>query len=163
MSCLSASLLAGCAEEASAPTLLPREHASNVTARAALPTALVVDDEHLIAETIAQILEMSGFRATPLYSGESALEEVSARCPDMVISDVIMPTLSGIDMAKQLLTLCPTAKVILISGQAATAEMMAQAKAEGFHFELLAKPLHPEELLDAIRRLGFEPHPGGAA
>jgi len=163
MICPSTSLIASCAPDASAPMLVPREDQSRAAARRARPTALVVDDEHIIAETIAQILEMSGFDAIPLFSGESALEHVSLRCPDMVITDVIMPTLDGIETAKRLLKLCPTAKVLLLSGQAATAEMIAAAKAEGFHFELLAKPLHPDELLSALRRIGYEPPRGGVA
>jgi DNA-binding NtrC family response regulator len=149
--------------EAGAPCLKLKESESSRQIFASRPTALVVDDEHVIAETLAQILEMSGFRAIPLFSGESALEQVSVRCPDMVITDVVMPTLNGIDMAKQLLKLCPTTRVILISGQAATAEMISAARAEGFNFELLAKPLHPDELLAAIRRLGNEPPRGGTA
>ncbi len=163
MICPSTSLLASCAPDASAPMLVPRAESSRVAARTARPTALVVDDEHIIAETIAQILEMSGFEAIPLYSGESALENVSLHCPDIVITDVIMPTLNGIETAKRMMKLCPTAKVLLLSGQAATAEMIVAARDEGFHFELLAKPLHPEELLSALRRIGYELPRGGAA
>ena len=161
MICAPISQLSGSAQEANAPMLLrPQEEPSRIAARTARPTALVVDDEHIIAETIAQILEMSGFDAIPLFSGESALEQVKVRCPDMVITDVIMPTLNGIETAKQLIKLCPAAKVILLSGQAATAEMLAEARAEGFHFDLLAKPLHPDELMSALRRIGYEPRGG---
>ena len=154
---------ASCAPEPAAPRLVPREDQSKIAAQSARPTALVVDDEHIIAETIAQILEMSGFDVKPLFSGESALEQVKLRCPDMVITDVIMPTLNGIETAKRLVKLCPTAKVLLLSGQAATAEMITAARAEGFHFELLAKPLHPDELLSALRHIGYEPPRGGTA
>ena len=162
MFCPSASL-ASCASESSAPKLVAREDQSKVALPTARPTALVVDDEHIIAETVAQILQMSGFDAIPLFSGESALEHVQWHCPDLVISDVIMPTLNGIDTAKRLLKLCPSAKILLLSGQAATVEMIAEARAEGFNFELLAKPLHPDELLSALRRIGYNPPRGGAA
>jgi CheY-like chemotaxis protein len=119
------------------------------------PIALVVDDEHIIAETIAQILEMNGFEAVPLYSGRAALQRAWTQCPKVVITDVIMPDLNGIETAKRLLEYCPSTKILLISGQAATAEMTNQARADGFNFELLAKPLHPEDLLAVLRQLGF--------
>jgi DNA-binding response OmpR family regulator len=116
---------------------------------------LVVDDEHLIADTLAQVLELSGFDAVPLYSGRAALERASAKCPDIVIADVVMPDLNGIQTAKLLQITCPSTRILLVSGQAATAEMLKQARGEGLDFELLAKPLHPEDLMEALHRLGF--------
>jgi DNA-binding response OmpR family regulator len=121
----------------------------------ARPIALIVDDEHLIADTIARILEMSGFEAVPTYSGLAALEQAAARCPDVLITDVVMPELNGIELAKQLLECCPSTKILLLSGQAATLGMITRARADGFNFELLAKPLHPDELLATLRRCGF--------
>ena len=119
------------------------------------PTALVIDDEHIIADTIAEILNMNGFDAVSIYSGRDALDQACAHCPDVVITDVVMPELNGIETAKRLLAQCPSAKILLVSGQAATAEMMNRARADGFNFELLAKPLHPEDLLAVLRQLGF--------
>jgi CheY-like chemotaxis protein len=119
------------------------------------PTVLIVDDERIIADTIAHVLHLSGFRAEAVYSGRSALEQIVERCPDVVITDVVMPEMNGIEMAKRLAASCPKTKILLLSGQAATAEMIQQARAEGFQFELLAKPLHPEDLIGVLRRLGF--------
>ena len=119
------------------------------------PIALVIDDEHIIADTIAQILNMRGFAAVPLYSGQAAVEQAWTQCPAIVITDVVMPGLDGIETAKRLLKHCPSTKILLLSGQAATVEMMRQARADGFNFELLAKPVHPEDLLSVLRRLGF--------
>jgi CheY-like chemotaxis protein len=119
------------------------------------PIVLVVDDERIIADTIARVLHLSGFQAEPVYSGRSALEKIAETCPDVVITDVVMPEMNGIETAKRLVAGCPKAKILLLSGQAATADMIKQAQAEGFHFELLAKPLHPEDLLAVLRRLGF--------
>jgi len=119
------------------------------------PLALVIDDEQIIADTIAEILNMSGFESVPLYSGQAGLDQARAQCPDIVITDVVMPDLNGIEMAKQLLVCCPSTKILLVSGQAATTEMMKRARADGLIFDLLAKPLHPEDLLAVLRRLGF--------
>jgi CheY-like chemotaxis protein len=116
---------------------------------------LVIDDERIIADTIAQILDRSGFDALPAYSGKSALEQARAICPDVVITDVVMPGLNGIETAKLLLEHCPATRILLLSGQAASQEMITNARAEGFEFELLAKPLHPDDLLAVLQRLGF--------
>jgi len=118
-------------------------------------TVLVVDDERVIADTVAEILTMMGYSAIPVYSGSAALESCAGTCPDLIISDVVMPGLDGIETAKQLLKRCPTARILLLSGQASTAAMIQQAKAEGYDFHLLAKPLHPDDLLDTLRRFGF--------
>jgi DNA-binding NtrC family response regulator len=64
-----------------------------------------------------------------------------------------MPLLSGIDLAIQVREHCPECKVLLFSGQAATASVLETARAEGYKFELLLKPVHPSDLLIRIRNL----------
>ena len=73
----------------------------------ARPKVLVVDDERVIADTLAMILNQSGFEARPVYSGEGALELVPSFAPDMLISDVIMADLNGIDAAIRIKALLP--------------------------------------------------------
>ena len=63
------------------------------------PKILVIDDQHLIANTLAQILNQNGYDAAPVYSGEEALEEVNRFEPDVVLSDVRMHKLDGIQTA----------------------------------------------------------------
>ena len=63
------------------------------------PKVLVADDERVIADTLAMILNQSGFEARAVYSGERALELAATLKPDMLISDVIMADLNGIDAA----------------------------------------------------------------
>lgn len=115
------------------------------------PKVLVVDDEHVIADTLAMILNQSGFEARAVYSGEKALEMASAFAPDMLITDVIMADLNGIDAAIRIRTLLPQIKVLLFSGQAATADLLEKARAQGYEFEILAKPVHPQDLLSKLR------------
>ena len=62
-------------------------------------TIVVVDDEHVIADTLAAILNSSGFHAFAAYSGESALELIAARVPDLLITDVCMPEMNGVELA----------------------------------------------------------------
>ncbi len=63
------------------------------------PRVLVADDERVIADTLALILNKSGFEATAVYSGEEAIETAKTLQPDVLISDVIMFGLNGIDAA----------------------------------------------------------------
>ena len=117
----------------------------------AKPKVLVADDERVIADTLAMILNQSGFEARAVYSSEKALEAVPIFKPDMLISDVIMGELNGIDAAIQIRELLPNIKILLFSGQAATADLLEKARAQGYEFEILAKPVHPQDLLTRLR------------
>jgi CheY-like chemotaxis protein len=115
------------------------------------PKVLVVDDERVIADTLAMILNQSGFEARAVYSGEKAVELASTFTPDMLITDVIMADLNGIDAAIMIRALLPSIKILLFSGQAATADLLEKARAKGYEFEILAKPVHPQDLLSRLQ------------
>ena len=117
----------------------------------AKPKVLVADDERVIADTLAMILNQSGFDAKAVYSGEKALELVATFEPDMLISDVIMADLNGIDAAIRIREMLPGIKILLFSGQAATADLLEKARTDGHEFEILAKPVHPQDLLNKLR------------
>jgi CheY-like chemotaxis protein len=117
----------------------------------AKPKVLVVDDERVIADTLSMILNQSGFEARAIYSGEGAVELARTFEPDMLISDVIMADLNGIDAAIRIRALLPSIKILLFSGQAATADLLEKARAQGYEFEILAKPVHPQDLLSRLR------------
>ena len=108
---------------------------------------LVVDDERIIADTLKMILDTSGYEARVAYSGETAVELARSFRPDLFITDVIMGDLNGVDAAIQVRAMLPSCKVVLFSGQAGTADLLEQARTEGHHFEILAKPVHPKVLL----------------
>src|ERR1017187_9089582 len=82
------------------------------------PKVLVADDERVIADTLAMILNQSGFDAHAVYSGEKAIELAPTFQPDMLISDVIMADLNGIDAAIRIRALLPGIKILLFSDQA---------------------------------------------
>ena len=111
------------------------------------PRVLIVDDEQMIASTLAQILNGSGFVAKAVFSGEHAVPEASEFRPDVLLTDVIMRGISGIDVAMQVSKVLPACRVILFSGQASTADLLDRAEALGYSFEVIAKPIHPKELL----------------
>jgi CheY-like chemotaxis protein len=112
---------------------------------------LVVDDEQLIANTLAALLNLSGFKACPVYSGEEALVAVESFKPDVVISDVIMSGMTGIEAAIAIRSERPSCKILLFSGQAATNDLLHDARAQGHDFELISKPVHPNTLLAKLR------------
>ena len=114
---------------------------------------LVVDDEKRIADTLALILETKGYVSKSAYDGAAALEVCRARTPDLMISDVVMPGMSGIELGIAIRRNFPSCKVLLFSGQAATDQMLKDASTHGHHFELLAKPVHPVELMEKVKQL----------
>jgi CheY-like chemotaxis protein len=108
---------------------------------------LVVDDEQVIADTLSIILNKAGFDASPVYTGTAAVESARTLQPDLIISDVIMPDMNGIEAAIKIRAFLPDCKILLFSGQAATADLLESARAKGHEFEILAKPVHPQDLL----------------
>jgi CheY-like chemotaxis protein len=115
------------------------------------PKVLVADDEQVIANTLAIILNQSGFEARAVFSGEKAIETLDSFQPDMLISDVIMTGMTGIEAAIITRQRLPNCKILLFSGQAATADLLEKARTEGHEFEILAKPVHPTDLLAKLR------------
>jgi DNA-binding NtrC family response regulator len=113
----------------------------------------VVDDEHLIASSLVAILQMNGFSAKSFTCAREALAAARLQPPDLLISDVMMPDISGIDLAILLSAQCPNCKVLLFSGQAATADLLQAAREKGYNFRLLSKPVHPTDLLSEVGTL----------
>jgi CheY-like chemotaxis protein len=116
------------------------------------PRILVVDDEAVIADTIVQILNRNGFIAEAAYSGAQAIELAHRYCPELVLSDVMMPHVDGVEAAIKIRELCPDTRIVLFSGQAATVEILARARERGHNFELLPKPIHPTQLIKHLRQ-----------
>jgi DNA-binding NtrC family response regulator len=114
---------------------------------------LVLDDEQVIANTLALILNRSGFEAQAVYTAEAAIKSAREFSPDVLISDVIMDGSTGIDAAISISEIVPHCRVILFSGQAVTADLLEHAKASGHRFELLVKPVHPRALLERLKQI----------
>ena len=115
------------------------------------PSVFVVDDEPVIAETLATILQQSGFEAIFFTNPQEALKAAGTKTPDLLLSDVMMPQLSGIDLAISIQGSHPECKILLFSGQAQTEDLLASARKQGYEFRLLTKPVHPGVLLRLIR------------
>lgn len=101
------------------------------------------------------ILAQEGFEATSVYSAEDAVQTARLWRPDLLLSDVYMPVLNGIEAAKLIHDEIPECKVILLSANAAVFDLLIEARERGYDFDLLVKPIHPADLLRHIReRLG---------
>jgi DNA-binding NtrC family response regulator len=107
----------------------------------------IVDDEVVIAETLATILNHYGFRATAYDSPEKAIAALADLAPALLISDVVMPGMTGVELAIHFRKAQPDCKVLLFSGQSETASFLEKAHAEGYDFDFLLKPVHPVDLL----------------
>jgi CheY-like chemotaxis protein len=119
---------------------------------------LVVDDDTVIADSLALILKANGHHAKAAHSAEEALEESVLLAPDVLISDVVMTGMSGIDLAIHISNTVPTCKIVLFSGQTQTLNLLEQAEARGYRFELLQKPVHPKVLLQLLSEYAASLH-----
>jgi CheY-like chemotaxis protein len=120
------------------------------------PTAgeriLVVDDDLMVLQVVCATLERAGYRVQPMSNGADALAEYDTDSDDpfgLVLSDVIMPRMSGVELARQLLRKDPEANLLFMSGQ--ISPDFAQANLAGWRFDVLSKPFRPDGLLRAVR------------
>jgi CheY-like chemotaxis protein len=133
--------------------LLARQAENTEEARRSVrPTILVVDDQHMIADTTAEVLNRSGFRAMRAYSGDSALKMAVELKPDYLLTDIMMPGMNGVELAIAVQQQLPATLIVLISGQAGITDILREAQNNGHQFSLLAKPIHPEKLLEYLKK-----------
>ena len=129
-----------------------------MTGSEAVSRVLVIDDQRIIADTLTEILKLHGFDATPLYSGESALEWIEDYQPDIVLSDIVMHQVDGVEAAARIRSLHPECRIILFSASALSAAN--RRKISNLGFEFLERPLHPKDLL--ARVIAAPPQTGNA-
>lgn len=110
---------------------------------------IIVDDEQLIADTLATILSKSGFQAWASYRGEDAIELAREIEFDVLVSDIRLRGMSGIEAAEKILEMRPDSKVLFFSGQANASDLVNSAKL-AHKFELIFKPLHPAALIELL-------------
>lgn len=116
-------------------------------------SVLVVDDEELIADTLVKILNMVGFDASPLYSGLQAIDHANTNAFDILVTDVVMGEMTGIEAAIEIRKILPQCKVLLVSGNTRTTDLLKDAFERGHDFDILAKPVHPSVIIDRLQRM----------
>jgi len=111
---------------------------------------LLVDDEEDFVETLAQRLEVRDLEVTTAFNGADALERLREREIDLVILDVQMPGMDGVEVLRKIKELKPLVEVIMLTGHA-TVETAIEGMKSGA-FDYLMKPTETEELMDKINR-----------
>jgi adenylate cyclase len=114
---------------------------------------LVVDDQRTNAEMVSGLLRNLGYEVDVALDGESALEVVRSKCPDLVVSDILMPRMDGYELCRRLRANPETAllPVILVTSAEPQTERVKGVEAGADDF--LAKPVNWQELFGRVRRL----------
>lgn len=112
-----------------------------------MPKILVVDDESSMRFLLRMVFETGGFEVTEAHHGAAALERVAEGLPDLVVTDLMMPVMTGRDLVKRLRGDPETAGIPILVLSANRNVTVAGADAA------LHKPFEPDELLEAARSL----------
>lgn len=119
-----------------------------------LPVVLVVDDDQAVADSLVTVLNRSGYAAEAAYDGKTALEMVLLVPPELLLTDVAMPGMSGVELAIAVQKAVPDCRVLLLSEHPASSDVPSDARNAGPDgFPILAKPLNPDDLLVEASRL----------
>ncbi len=110
---------------------------------------LVIDDEPAIREGVRRILESASFEVETFASGHAALERIRHEPFDLVITDLKMPGISGMDVLKAIKEIQPDLPVIFITGYSSVDSPVEEMKLGAVNY--IAKPFTPEEMLETIR------------
>lgn len=114
------------------------------------PRILVIDDEQSLVETVTVLLERKGFEVASALSGEAGLEEFEVARPDLVLVDVRMPKMSGVEVLEEIRERSPHTPVVLITAQASLESAIRAVNLGATHY--VRKPFSNEELVAILRR-----------
>lgn len=113
------------------------------------PKLLLVDDEKEFVDTLAERLRLRGFQVLTAIDGESALRIIEDDHPQLVILDIMMPGLSGLDVLQQIKDRAPQIPVILLTGLGSTTEGTKGMRLGAYDF--LIKPINIDKLIQKIK------------
>jgi two-component system response regulator HydG len=114
------------------------------------PNILIIDDESGILETLSILLKNSGFEVETAQGGKVGLETLKASLPDIVLTDIRMPQVTGIDILEAARDLDPEMPVILMTAQATLQSAIQAVNQGGFYY--IQKPFANDDLLAICRR-----------
>ncbi|MBU0463717.1 MAG: sigma-54 dependent transcriptional regulator [Proteobacteria bacterium] len=112
------------------------------------PAVLIVDDEVTIIESLKGILSDDGFEVIHAYNGYEALKKIEAESPDIVLLDIWMPGMDGIETLKEIKKIAPNLPVVMITGHG-TIESAVDATKSGA-YDFLEKPLSIDKVMVTI-------------
>jgi two-component system response regulator AtoC len=111
----------------------------------------IVDDDDAMVETLCDVLELHGWETRRASNGEEAVEVVTSGEVDVVLMDIRMPKMNGVEALKMIKRLRPSARVVLFTASAAQ-ELLADAERYGAE-RVLRKPVDAHELLAVLEGL----------
>ncbi len=114
-------------------------------------TILVVDDDEMVLASVGDILQLQGYNVHTASNGRQGLEQFEAVKPDLIISDIIMPEMEGIEFVRELSRLNPDIPLIVMSGDPLGREFLRAARLLGA-VDTLLKPFTGEQLLEKVRK-----------
>ena len=115
------------------------------------PSILVVDDDHHLCEVLVELLTDAGYMVRCAHDGEAAWIEIQARAPDLVLSDITMPRLDGVSLARRLVEAGSGIPIILMSAGPHDGVMVSGP--------FVRKPFEVDALLTCITRTLEETNP----
>lgn len=112
------------------------------------PRVLVVDDEERFRSTMGKLLSVSGMEVLTLGSGQEALDELQRKRYDVIVLDIRMPQMSGIEALAEIRKIDPFIEVIILTGHASVDTAVEIMKLGGYDY--LLKPCPTEDLINKI-------------
>jgi CheY-like chemotaxis protein len=111
---------------------------------------LIADKQQAVANSLARTLTNFGHQTAAAYSGQQALEVASVLRPDVFLSEVLLPRMTGIEAGILIRLMLPSCRVILFSEDGLTPGLFERAKSQGHDFETIRKPIDPQVLLSIL-------------
>jgi DNA-binding NtrC family response regulator len=113
---------------------------------------LVVDDAPAVMQSLVLVLRGAGFHAAGEVSASAALQAAQAHHPDILLCDIQLGNTNGVELSLDIAKWLPGCRIILMSGDTTSTKILADAHQRGYDFEVLPKPMLPQELLAVLGR-----------
>ncbi|MCX5726139.1 MAG: response regulator [Candidatus Saganbacteria bacterium] len=113
---------------------------------------LIIEDHPATVEMIRILLEVEGFEIAVAYNGKSGIEKVSSEKPDLILLDVMMPEISGLDVCRKLKDKEETKKIPVVIVSIKASEENVKAGMEAGANDYIGKPFDPRKLIETINK-----------
>lgn len=110
----------------------------------------IIDDEVVVCKRLQQYLSKYNYNVETFVESSEAIKRINEKCFDVVVSDIRMDNIDGMDVLNHVIDTCNHTKVILITGYA-TIEIAREAQAKGA-FDFISKPFRPKDIKEVIDR-----------
>ncbi|MSN24777.1 MAG: response regulator [Geobacter sp.] len=114
-------------------------------------TILLAEDDGSVRDAMVAILEYGGYKVITAENGQEAVRQFQENCVDMLLLDVIMPVMNGVEAYRAIKKISPEVRVLFTSGY--TSEVLDRELVEAKEVRLLHKPVTPDALLKAVREV----------